>query len=177
MTRDQRARLFESAGRAAHASAIVSAIGVVFLVLLYVGLFTRAKWLLIFGPLNDVCVLAQYALALPLVLALHRLLTRQSPRLGLVAVIVGVAGIVGVVVFQSLLLAGLMSFRAQVPYASASILLIGVWIVIASLLGRQSGDMHASVALIVLAFVYFGYPVWAYKASQQLLSRSRATRI
>ena len=54
-----------SAGKIAYAGAVVSTLGIVFLVALYVGLFTGTESLLIFGPLNDIFVLIQYALALP----------------------------------------------------------------------------------------------------------------
>jgi hypothetical protein len=148
------------AERTALASALVGSVGIVCLVLLYVGLLAPAKKLLIFGPLNDICVLVQYALALPTVLALHRVLRTEAPKASLCAMIAATVGIAGVVVFQGLLLLGLMSFRAQVGGASASVLLVGCWIVMTWAIGRRRGVVPTSPILTLVAALYFGYPVW-----------------
>ncbi|GMR09766.1 MAG: hypothetical protein BMS9Abin28_0586 [Anaerolineae bacterium] len=166
---------FRAAGRSAYVSSAVSAFGIAFLVLLYVGIFASIEPLGVFGPLNDLFVLVQYTLALPVVVAFHRILRPQSPRLSLVAMLVAVVGIVGVVVFQLLLITGAMSFLEQVAYASASILLVGVWIVITGFLGRRSGKLQLSVAAIILGALYFGYPLWAYRVGRQLLAGDRAS--
>jgi hypothetical protein len=160
---------FTFAGWCAYGSALVSAVGVVFAVLLYIGLLTPAKALVAFGPLNDVCILAQYALALPIAFAVHRLLRPHSQRLSAVAATIGIAGMIGVIVFQALLLAGLMGFRQQVVYASASILLIGVWLILIGAMGRRSSDLGGRWALFISAALYFGYPLWAYWLSRRLL--------
>src|SRR3990170_3920208 len=128
--RDEGSALFPAAGWSAYMGAVVSAFGIAFLVLLYVGFFTGAEGLLKFGPLNDICIIIQYVLALPIVVAFHSLLSPQSPRLSLFAMLVAQVGILGVVVFQSLLITGVMAFQEQVVYASTSMLIVGVWIVI-----------------------------------------------
>ena len=156
------------AKRTALASAIVASVGVVCLVLLYIGLLTPVRTLRIFGPLNDLCVLVQYALALPTVLALHRVLRTDAPLSSLGAVITAIVGILGVVVFQALLLLGLMSFRAQVAWASASVLLVGCWIVMTWVTGRRRGVVPASAILTFAAALYFGYPLWIYSVGQRL---------
>ena len=166
-------RLFRIAGWAAYGSAAVSALGVVCIVLLYVGLLTGARALLVFGPINDVCVAIQYALAVPLVIAVQRLTRLQSPRLSVFAACLGALGITGVLVFQALFLAGLMTFSRQIPFASASVLTIGASIVLAGAMGRRGNGMASGVTVDILAALYFGYPVWAYRMGQQL--RARAT--
>lgn len=163
------------AGRTAFASAVIAAIGVVCLVLLYIGLLTPAKGLLLFGPMNDICVLVQYALALPTVLALHRVLRSDAPRLSLCSTIVAITGIVGVVVFQALLLLGLMSFRAQVGVASASVLLVGCWIVMTWAIGRRRGVVPSGVMVTLFAALYFGYPVWIYRVGRLLRAEAGTT--
>lgn len=167
--------IFGVASKAAYGSAVVAAIGVLFLLLMYAGFITSAKRLLIFGPFNDVCVLLQYALALPLVLAFHRLPVRVSPGLRIVALIVGLSGMLGAIVFQALLLAGLMSFQEQFVYATVSVLLVGVWILIAGLVARRNSLGGMTVRLSVFAALYFGYPFWAYRVAQQLELHRRAS--
>lgn len=157
------------------ASAVIAAIGVVCLVLLYIGLLTPAKGLLMFGPLNDLCVLVQYALALPTVLALHRVLRTDAPKLSLCSMIIAIAGIVGVVVFQGLLLLGRMSFRAQVGVASASVLLVGCWIVMTWAIGRRRGVVPGGAIVTFLAALYFGYPLWIYSVGKRLGAEAGTT--
>jgi hypothetical protein len=161
--------LLRVAGRSARASSVVAAIGIVFFVLLYVGIFTGSKGLLLFGPANDVCVLVQYVLALPVVFALHRILWRHAPGRSLVAVWVAVVGVLGVVVFQTLLLTGTLSFEQQILPASISVLLVGVWILVAGRVGRESGELPASIASIIGGALYFGYPLWVLRVGRQLL--------
>lgn len=77
-------------------------------------------------------------------------------------------GALGAVVFQALLLAGVIPFREQLAYAAASVLLVGVWILIASHIGRRSSGGGPSLRLSILAALYFGYPIWAYRVARQL---------
>ena len=173
--RDEGSALLRAAGWSAFLGAVVSAFGIAFLVLLYVGFFTGAEGLLKFGPLNDICIIIQYLLALPIVVAFHRLLSPQSPRLSLFAMLVAQVGILGVVVFQSLLITGVMTFLEQVVYASTSMLIVGVWIAITGFLGRQLGRFNISLGPIILGALYVGYPLWAYRVGQRLLSETRTT--
>ena len=170
--RSKDATLFRVAGWSAYVSSIVSAIGIAFLLLLYAGFFANVEPLLVFGPLNDVMVIVQYILALPVVVSLHRILRPRSPGLSLLAMVAALVGTGGVVMFQLLLLAGTMSFSEQVGYVSTFLLVLGAWIVITSLLGRRSGLLRLSVPAIILGALYLGYPLWAYRVGQQLLARS-----
>ena len=165
------AALCRVAGWAALASSVVAAIGVVFILLLYAGMLTGATALLPFGPANDVCVIVQYLLALPVALALDRILRRHAPTASRLATCAAIVGIVGVTVFQSLLLAGALSFERQILPASLSVLLMGLWIVVAGGVGQRSGELPASRASIVAAALYFGYPVWAWRVGRLLLGR------
>jgi hypothetical protein len=157
------------AGWCMYASGVVAAIGVLFLALLYLGFLTGREGLYQFGPLNDVCVLLQYLLALPAVISLYRQLGGQSPFLSRLALVLALVGIIAVAVFQVLLLTGIMPFSKQVWFVSASIFLIGGWILINSYLGRSSGSMPVGVPVSVLAFFYFGYPFWAFQVGGFLL--------
>jgi len=160
------------AGTAALLSAAVAAVGVVFLVLMYVGFLTPVKGLLALGPLNDVCVLVQYALALPVVGALDGMLAPLGSVRRHLLFAAGMMGCLGAVVFQALLLLGVMSFQEQVGYAAVSVLLAGLWVVLASIAARRFGALHVSSAVLIGAGLYFGYPVWAFRVSQQLRARA-----
>lgn len=165
--------LFRVAGHAA-ASSVVAAVGLVFFVLLYLGIFTGSNVLLSFGPANDVCVLAQYALALPAAVALHRILGHHAPRASLVALCLAVVGGFGVVVFQTLLLTSALSFEQQVLPASLSVLLMGVWILLTSRIGHRSGEMGGNTASGISAALYFGFPLWIWRVGRQLLRRAES---
>lgn len=152
---------------AAKASAAVAGVGIVCLVLLYAGLGLEIRTLQRFGPLNDLCVVLQYALALPVVRAFHRMLAPHAPGRIRVATLAAVTGILGTGFLQSLLLTGRMTFAEQVPYVSITVLLIGVWIVITGTLGRRLGRFPFGMPSVWLAALYFGYPVWMYRVGQQ----------
>ena len=165
--------LFRAAGRSALVSSAVSAIGVVSLVLLYVGFIANVESLLIFGPINDALIIVQYALALPVAVAMHRILKPRSPKPSLVGMLVAFVGIGGVIVFQLLLLTGVMSFSEQIVYASTFLLVIGVWIVITGFVGRGSGGFGFSIPTIVLGASYLGYPLWIYRVGRYLLTHDQ----
>jgi len=159
---------FVTAGRAAFLSAAVAAAGIVFLVLLYVGLWLNVDTLLVFGPLNDVCVVVQYLLILPVVFAFHRLLSPHAPGPVRLATVAGLVGLLGTTIFQLLLLTGRMAFADQVGYAAISVLLIGVWILITGVTGRRLAVLPFRLPLVVLAALYFGFPVWVYRVGREL---------
>ncbi len=173
--KDHRAsQLFLIAGWSAYASAVVGALGVVFLAALYVGLFTSNMGLQKFGILNDICIIIQYLLALSVVVALHRIVAVHSPRLSTAAMLMGICGIIVVVVFQVLLVVGLMTFRNQVAFASAGLLVIGGWILIIGYQLQATGKLRKVLLVAILGFLYFGYPVWAIAVGRLLLSNKLA---
>lgn len=156
---------------AARTSAVAAAVGIGFLVLLYVGLGLGLDALRPFGPLNDVCVALQYVLALPVVRAVHRLLVPHAPARIRIATLAAVVGVLGTAVLQSLLLAGRMAFADQVGYVAITVLLIGVWIVMTGTVGRRLGVLPFGPGSVWLAALYFGYPVWMYRVGQQLSAK------
>lgn len=159
---------------AAFTSATIAAIGIVCLVLLYVGLGLRLEVLRPFGPLNDICVVLQYVAALPIVVAFHRLLAPHAPIPTRLATLAAVVGIGGTAVLQYLLLAGRMAFVDQVGYVSVTVSLIGVWIVTTGMLGRRYGLIPLKLSLVWLAALYFGYPVWMYRVGRLLAAGHEA---
>jgi hypothetical protein len=165
--------LIRAAGWSAYTSSAVSAIGILFLILLYVGFFTNVESLLIFGSIGDALVVVQYLLALPIAVALYRALSPRSPRLSLIAIVLAFAGVGGVVVFQLLVITGVMSFSEELVYVSTSFLVVAMWIVITSLVGRRTMALQIGVPTIILGALYFGYPLWVYRIGQHLLAAAR----
>ena len=161
-------RLTRVAGWCAYASGIMCIIGIVFLVALYVGLFAFDDQFG-FGRLNDISVIVQYTLALPVVLLLQRLLRPHRPVLGLVATLVGVVGMLAAIVLQILLVAGVLSFSQQVGMVIVAFMVILGWFVVVGYLARSTDRLPKSMLMYVLAGLYFGYPVWAFSLGRRLL--------
>lgn len=151
------------AGWTAYASGVVATIGLVF----WFARFAMPNSLV--GWLNDVLVLIQYALALPIAIALHRLLGRHNLSFSLSAMIVGIGGMLGVVVFQFLLLVGALTFAQQVVPVTIAILVVGVWLVMTGYLARSEGRLPHSLRMSILAVPYFGFPMWTFWLGRHLL--------
>jgi hypothetical protein len=159
------------AGWCAYLSGVVSIVGIVFLVIMYIGFFTNDLGLQRFGPLNDVCIIIQYLLALPVALALHQLLKSRAPNLSRTALLIGIAGMIGVMVLQGLLVAGVVTFEEQVGAVMVALLVVGAWLVITGYLGRSTGKLPRGLRMSILAAFYLGYPIWAFWLGRKLLSR------
>jgi hypothetical protein len=128
-----------------------------------------------FGIPNDYCVLAQYALAVPIAVALHRLNRATSPRLSLVATTLGVGGMSAIVVLQAMLVAGVLPFEEQVVYVGIAFLVLFLWFLAVGHIGRSSGLLSGRITLMsVLGASYIGYPVWAFWLGRQLRARALA---
>jgi len=159
------------AGGFAILSGILSAIGVVFLIGMFVFFSTPNKALgLTFGMLNDICVALQYLLTIPIALALYRILLVYNPALIRTATIVGVVAMLLVVGLQLLLIFEVLTFERQVIWVTLAMILgVGSWLVITGLVARSTGRMPKSMLMSILAVPYIGYPVWAFWLGLQLL--------
>lgn len=151
------------AGYCAYVSGVVSIFGIVFLLAFFGGLGGR------FGTLNDVAVIVQYVLMLPIALALLRYLRADGGRLSQIAFVVGLVGILTVIALQSMLVAKLIPFEVYIGIVSAGFLVATVWFVLNGIVGRASGKLTTGWLLDVLAGLYFGYPVWAFRMGRALL--------
>lgn len=122
-----------------------------------------------FGTLNDVAVVVQYVLALPLVLALHKLMRRSAPTASAIALWLGLTGILAIVVLQALLIAGVLPFAQEVgPVSAALFLLFGGSLLTFGYLGRSLNVLPNSMLVSVIGWTYFGYPIWAFWLGRQL---------
>ena len=163
--------LIRAAGGFAIVSGIVSAIGVVFLIAMFVLFATPLKELaLTFGMLNDICVAVQYLLTIPIALALYRILLPHNPALIRLATIVGIAMMLVVIGLQLALIFGVTTFEQQVVWVSLAMIFgVGSWLVITGLVARSTGRLPNSVVMSAVAIPYFGYPVWAFWLGRHLL--------
>lgn len=165
--------LIHSAGVIALANAVLSAVGVVFLVLMYVRFSTPGQTDsgLTFGRLNDSCVAIQYALTIPIALALYRILAPYNPRLILAATVVGILSMLVVVGLQLALIFEMLTFERQVlPVSLAMIVGVGSWLVITGYVARATERLPHSVLMSWLAVPYLGYPLWAFWLGRRLLN-------
>jgi hypothetical protein len=149
------------AGWCAYASGVAAVIGIAFLILF----FTLGG---IFGPLNDLAVVVQYTLMLPIALQVHRLVRPAAPRRSGIAAVAGLAGMLAVIVLQAMLVAGLMPFRWQIVLVVPAFLVVLAWFVVTGRLGRSTGLLPEGTLLHVLAGLYVGYPVWAVSFGRRL---------
>lgn len=160
------------------ASAVAGAIGVVFIVLMY-GAFAAGAQAsgLTFGWINDVAVLIQYALAVPGVLAIGAALRAGSPRLARLGTPLALAGIAVIVGFQALLVTGVLTFAQEIVPASAGFLAVGAWMVVAALVGRRAGVGPVGPGTAVLAALYVGYPLWAFRVGRWMRTMAVPTGV
>ena len=163
--------VIRAAGGFAIVSGIISAIGVVCLISMFVLFATPLKTLgLTFGLLNDICVAIQYLLTIPVALALYRILLPYNPALIRLATIVGIAMMLVVIGLQLALIFGVTTFEQQVVWVSLAMIVgVGSWLVITGLVARSTGRLPNSVVMSAVAVPYFGYPVWAFWLGRRLL--------
>lgn len=163
--------LIRAAGGFAIVSGIVSAIGVVLLITMFILFATQSQSLgLTVGMLNDICVAIQYLLTIPIALALYRILLPYNPTLIRVATIVGIVSMLAVIVLQLLLIFNVMPFERQVIWVSLAMIVgVGSWLVITGLVAQSTGKLPNSVLMSAIAVPYVGYPVWAFWLGRLLL--------
>lgn len=143
---------------------IISAIGVVLIIAMFILFATPYKELALrVGLLNDICVALQYLLTIPIALALHKVLHEYQPNLIRTATIIGIVSMVLVFGLQLLLIFKVITFEQQVGWVSLAMILgAGSWLIITGIVARSTGRMPNSVLMSVLAVPYLGYPVWAF---------------
>ena len=131
-----------------------------------------------FGALNDGFIVVQYVLALPLVLALDRLLRQPGPLITTVALVLGIAGILAIALLQILLLTNVLTFDQQVgPVSAALFLLFGGWLLITGYLGRSRQDLPHSMLISFVGWTYVGYPIWAFWLGRRLIASLNRTPV
>lgn len=149
------------------ASAAVATVGIVFLALMF-GAFAAGAQAAgtAFGWVNDLCVLAQFVLMVPAVLAVRTALRPVSPRLAAIGTPIALVGIAAMTVFQGLLVAGVMTFDAEVGFAMMAFALIAAWLVACGVAGGRTRVVPFGLGLAIAASLYVGFPAWAWRVGR-----------
>ena len=152
-------------------SGVISAIGVVLLITMFVLFATPQKELgNQVGFLNDICVALQYLLTIPIALALNRILSAYHPLAIRIATIVGIVSMLIVFGLQLLLIFKVLTFEQQGLWVSLAMILgVGSWLLVTGLAARSTNRLPNSLLMSILAVPYIGYPVWAFWIGLQLL--------
>jgi len=161
------------AGRALLPSSVLAAIGVAFLIGMFVsfgvGDTTRGQAL---GRINDVLVLLAYLLAAPSVIALGAILRPSASVVSGILTVLGIAAIAAIVVLQAMLVSGALTFEQQIGPVSVAFLALGAWFVVTGRMATTRGFMPHGTRLGLLAASYVGYPLWAYRVGRRLIETS-----
>lgn len=156
--------------RTVYASGVFAAIGLVFLIAMFVSFAVGATSPgLAFGWINDVLVMVSYLLAVPSAIALGALLRPTAPITSGLATMIGLGAILAIVVLQSMLVLGMLTFEEQIGAVSLALLALAAWFVIIGYLGSSSGVLPHGVRMGLLAATYVGYPLWAFWLGRHLL--------
>ena len=172
-TRNESRSIYRVAGWAALASGLVSAVGFVCLALMY-ALFAAgsASAALAFGWVNDVLAVVNGLLMLPVAVAVHELIRSQRPTASRLALMIGIGANLAIVVLQSLLVIGTLTFQQEIGPVLVAFLFLAVWFVTTGYLGSSSRLLPNGVRMSVLAITYVAYPIWAIWLGRHLLNRA-----
>jgi len=159
------------AGVATLASSAIAAVALVLLVLMYLafGLGATSAGQM-FGGINDALILVAYVLAVPGVLATGEVLRSRHPLLAVVGALVALVAIFAIAVLQWQLVTGALTFEQQIGPVSIAFLALGAWFVLSAYLG--AGLLPYGVGIGVLAALYVGYPLLAFRLGRTLLGRN-----
>jgi hypothetical protein len=156
------------AGWSAFASGVVGIIGLV--------PFLTYPFGVNFPGLNDDAALVQYLLALPTTLALYTLTRPRAAIASLVAMLIGIVGILLFTVVQVILVFRSVEWVTYFVVIGAATLMMGAWIVITgSYLRRFTGPLRGSLLVSILGATYFGYPIWAIWVAWLLIADKLTT--
>lgn len=164
--------MIRTAGGIAVISGIVSTIGIIFLIAMFILFAAQNRSLgATFGMVNDICVALQYLLTIPLALALDQILRPYNPALIRLATIFGVIMMLIVSGLQLALVFGAISFEKQVIWVTLAMLGgVGTWLMITGIAARSVEKLPNSVLMSGLAVPYVGYPLWAFWLGRHLLA-------
>lgn len=143
-------------------SAIVAAIGIVFLILFFSGSGS------FFGPLNDIAVVIQYSLMLPIMIYIHQLLPiGQNPGMKLIRSL-GILATLAVIILQTMLVLKLLPFQRQIIMVIPAFLVVTAWFIYIEKAGSEIPQLPKGRMQAILAGLVFGYPFWALNFQKRI---------
>ncbi|PZC47054.1 MAG: hypothetical protein C1O27_001670 [Chloroflexi bacterium] len=151
----------------AYTSGIVSIFGIVFLVAFF------SSFVGMLGVLNDIAVVIQHFLMIPIALGLHKILRPSRPSLSQVGLLLGLVGMLVVIVLQLLFMTGVLPYSQYIGLVTAGFMVVLGWFLVVRNLHQSTEIVPRSVALTVLAGLYFGYPLWAFSLGRRLRALDR----
>lgn len=173
-TRAQTTTVLRMGGWAAYANGVVSAVGLVFLIAMFASFAAGATSPgLVFGWINDVSGVVAALLMLPLVVAVHVLLRPHAPIVNGLATVIGLGANLAIMVLQSLLVLGALTFQEEIGPVLIAFIFLVVWLVLTGYLGSSSGTLPHGLRMGLLAVTYVGYPIWAFWLGRRLLQQIR----
>ena len=147
------ARLTLYLGWAAFFSGIASIVALISL-LLFFGLEASAGtpegshyW----GPISDISPIFQMLSLLIVALGFYSMLRTTAPRFSLISCMIGIAGMVGVMLLQILLRLKILPFEQEVTLVLFATTLVGGWLMMISLMGRQQKIFPLQLAWLEVA--------------------------
>jgi hypothetical protein len=174
-TRNESRTFLRLGGWATLASGLVSAVGFVCLALMY-ALFAASSTsaALAFGWVNDVLAVVNGLLMLPVAVAVHVLLRSRRPTASRLALMIGIGANLAIVVLQSLLVVGTLTFQQEIGPVLVAFLFLAAWFVTTGYLGSSSRLLPNGIRMSLLAVTYVAYPIWAFWLGRHLLNRAGA---
>ena len=86
----------------------------------------------LWGPLSDIFPIVQMALLLVVARALYAIQQPAAPRMNLIGIVIVIAGMLGVIVLQSLLVLRVIPFAQEIGPLLIAFGLVGVWLTLAN---------------------------------------------
>lgn len=115
----------------------------------------------LWGPLSDLSPIVQMAVLLIVAPVLYVLERPVSSRLSLLALMIGMAGMLGVVFLQTFLMLGIIPTAQEIGLFAFAAGLVGVWLIVANFVGRQQRSVPSRLAWLgmVVGVAYALEPV------------------
>lgn len=105
----------------------------------------------LWGPLSDIFPIIQMALLLVVARGLYAIQRATAPRTSIIGTVIGVIGMLGVIVLQTLLRMGVMQFAQEISPLVIAFALVGVWLIVANYLGRRQQSLPSTLAWLGMA--------------------------
>jgi hypothetical protein len=145
-------------------SGISSAIALVAIGIFFAGVQT-------FGPINDIAIGVMALTMVPAAIAIYTVQHSLSPAFALVGVFIGLIGMIGLVIFQTLLVLGKVKINSYAKVSEPTLVVsligfaaIGIWLIVVNLLRITENDIPSGLAwdglVAGLGFLLFPVAYW-----------------